>query len=69
MLNSATPLDETIVAEDGDTDVVDFQVKTHSTITGRELRQAPTQPSVNGQAESDGREAGCSWAMENFLFR
>ena len=36
-LDGVAFLDETIVTEDGDTDVVGFQVETHSTDTGREL--------------------------------
>lgn len=36
-LDSVTLLDETIVTEDGDTDVVGFQVEAHSSDTGREL--------------------------------
>ena len=36
-LDGVAFLDETIVTEDGDTDVVGLQVETHSTDTGREL--------------------------------
>ena len=36
-LNGIAFLDETIVAEDGDTDIVGLQVETHATDTGREL--------------------------------
>jgi len=36
-LDGVALFDETIVTEDGDTDVVGFQVKTHPTNTGREL--------------------------------
>jgi hypothetical protein len=36
-LDSVSLLDETIVTENGDTDVVGFQVQAHSSDTGREL--------------------------------
>jgi len=36
-LDSVTLLDKTIVTENGDTDVVGFQVQAHSSDTGREL--------------------------------
>ena len=54
-LDGVALLDETIVTEDGDTDVIGLQVETHSTDTGRELHHllGCSERSVGGYVASE----------------